>query len=129
MSSMYFFLTPVYLISDEAQLPLTLTCQTFPTLDHHLASDSGNLQTYKVDILMLFRILLEPTLFLCCISIFLLFNSSTIVMTIASGTTAMMMNNKTISISQVSILIPIFLLHLLWCFSNKLPLLILQWSD
>ena len=41
----------------------------------------------------------------------------------------MIMNNKTISISQVSILIPKFPLHLLLWFSNKLPLLILQWSD
>ena len=55
---------------------------------------------------MLRRVLLEPILFLCSIVILLLFNNSTIVITIAKGTTAIIMNNKTISISfqtQVSL--------------------------
>ena len=91
-----------FLVGSFEDLPVNGKLLYYPAL---LCSVVG---IYKVDILMLLRVLPEPILFLCCIAILFLFNNSTIVMTIARGTTAIIINNKTISISQVSIFMPKF---------------------
>ena len=67
--------------------------------------------THKVDKLILYKHLLDPTLFLCCMASLFLLTISTKAITIPRGITAITMKNNIINISQESIFIPKSLLN------------------